>query len=73
MNFRTRKELKTGEYLHYILLNNIYCLLSYIIVGASSCAQSMVKPNKLKRRSLEQRKVYCRAVQGHGGSGSQGN
>ena len=30
----------------------------------SSYAQHRVRPNKLKRWSLEQRKVYCRAMQG---------
>ena len=32
------------------------------IVGASSYAQHTVSPNKQKCRSLEQRKVYCRAL-----------
>ena len=30
----------------------------------SLCAGSTTRPNKLKRRSLEQRKFYCRAEQG---------
>ena len=34
------------------------------IVNANLCAQSTVRPNKLKRQSLEQRKVYCKAMQG---------
>ena len=29
-------------------------------VSASSCAQCTVSPKKLKRRSVEQRKAYCR-------------
>ena len=29
-------------------------------VSASSCAQRTVSPNKLKRRSVEQRKAYCK-------------
>ena len=38
-----------------------------MLPNASSCAQSMVKPNKPKHQSLEQRKVYYRAMQGEGG------
>ena len=33
-------------------------------VNASSCVRGTVRPNKLKRSSLGQRKVYCRAMQG---------
>ena len=33
------------------------------IVNTSSCAGHTVRPNKLKCRSLEQRKVYCKAMQ----------
>ena len=33
-------------------------------VNASSCVRCTVKPDELKHRSLEQRKVYCRAMQG---------
>ena len=34
-----------------------------MLLNASSCARRTVRPNKPKRRSLEQRKVYCRACQ----------
>ena len=34
------------------------------IVNTSSCTQCTVRPNKLKHRSLEQRNVYCKAMQG---------
>ena len=30
----------------------------------SLCARHKTRPNKLKRRSSEQRKVYCRTMQG---------
>ena len=33
-------------------------------VNASSCARRTVRPNKLKCQSREQRKVFCRAMQG---------
>lgn len=35
-----------------------------VLLNASSCAQCTVKPNKLKSRSLGQRKIYSRALQG---------
>ena len=35
------------------------------IVNASSCAGCTVRPNKLKHQSLEQRKVYCKTLQGY--------
>ena len=38
-----------------------------MLPNARSYAQSMVKPNKPKYQSLEQRKVYYRAMQGEGG------
>ena len=34
------------------------------VTEPSSCCWCPVRPNKLKHRSLEQRKVYCRAMQG---------
>ena len=34
--------------------------------NASLCAQHTVRPNKLKRRSLGQRKLYYRAMQEDG-------
>ena len=37
---------------------------TYTYVNAILCARCMVRPNKLKRRSLEQRKVYFKAMQG---------
>ena len=33
-------------------------------VSASSCARHTVRSNKPKHQSMEQRKVYCRAMQG---------
>ena len=33
-------------------------------ISTISCAQHTVSPNKQKCPSLEQRKVYCRAMQG---------
>ena len=36
-----------------------------VLLNASSCAQCTVKPNKLKSRSLGQRKIYSRALQGY--------
>ena len=33
-------------------------------VSVNLCVQCTVRPNKLKPLSLEQRKVYCRAMQG---------
>ena len=38
-----------------------------MLPNASSSVQSMVKTNKPKYQSLEQRKVYYRAMQGEGG------
>ena len=35
-----------------------------MLSNKSSCAGHTVRPNKLKRQSLEQRNVYCRAKQG---------
>ena len=35
-----------------------------LLLNTSSCAQRTVRPNKLKHRSVEQRKVYCRAEKG---------
>ena len=35
-----------------------------LLLNIRSCARRIVKPNKPKHRSLEQRKVYCRAMQG---------
>ena len=37
-----------------------------LLLDANSCAWCTVRPNKLKRQSLEQRKVNCRAMQGDG-------
>ena len=36
----------------------------YMLLNAGSCPRRTVRPNTLKCQSLEQRKVYCRAVQG---------
>ena len=36
------------------------------IVKVNLCAQSTVRPNKLKCKSLEQRKVHCKATEGDG-------
>ena len=38
----------------------------FTLLNASSRAQCMVRPNKLKHQSLELRKVYCRVMQGDG-------
>ena len=35
-----------------------------LLLNTSSCAQCVVRSNKLKYQSLEQRKVYCRVKQG---------
>lgn len=35
-----------------------------VVLSTSSHAQHTVKPNKPKRRSVEQRTIYCRATQG---------
>ena len=43
----------------------IIFLLQCYIVRASLCAQCTVKPNKPKCWCLEQRNVYCRAMQGN--------
>ena len=44
-------------------------LLNWVTyVSASSIAHCSVRPDKLKCQSLEQRKVYCRAIQETGGS-----
>lgn len=37
-----------------------------LLLTSSSCVRGTVWPNKRKRRNLEQRKVYCRALQGDG-------
>ena len=35
------------------------------LVNSDSCAGHTVRPNRPKPRSLEQRKVYCKAMQGN--------
>ena len=44
--------------------HRIYCLLFGPFLLVQFCGT--VRPNKPKRQSLEQRKIYCRAMQGHG-------
>lgn len=34
-----------------------------MLLNATLCALPTVKPNKWKHQGLEQRKVYCRAIQ----------
>ena len=41
-----------------------FSLLTLMLVNANLCAWYIVRPNKLKSQNLEQRKFYCRAIQG---------
>lgn len=36
-----------------------------LVLVTSPCARCTVRPNKLKRQSVEQRKVYHKTVKGH--------
>lgn len=58
----------TGNYklmFRFYLLTINVCKASFmVLLNSSSCAQCTVKPNKLKSRSLGQRKIYPRALQG---------
>ena len=49
-----------GEYSEYFILT----INGVLLLNTSLCARHTARPNKLKRWSLEQRKVYCRTVQG---------
>ena len=56
-------------YTHIYIYIHIYirvCVYIYIYASTSLCTQCTVRPNTPKCPSLEQRKVYFRAVQGDG-------
>ena len=75
-NKREKEKKKVCVGLFWVChISLVFTFMSFIKFGkfsgnisdsTSPCAQLTVKPNKLKCQSLEQKKVYCQAMQGDG-------